>query len=210
MHHTAVTERTWHEIQQFRQNLPFLETEPTKRQAYYKFNSTKRFFTDGYSCTKWNSTCKPEIVESPHPNPQGQYDTYIKCINTSQDINGHHTSQPIRRDGNIDIPFLKRLFNHEIRTEFEECGAIEHTAQTSRFCHFNHTQGVGRLTVTKCSVKYHWMIPVDLQTCPFYIFTSFGIHTHPPPPPSKAPVAIMEGIFKVIQEMREPSLTLSK
>jgi len=54
------------------------------------------------------------------------------------------------------------------------------------------------------------MIPADLNACPFYIFTSFGTHLHPPPPPTKAPEDIMSGILKVIQDMREPSLTLSK
>lgn len=54
------------------------------------------------------------------------------------------------------------------------------------------------------------MIPIDPIKCPYALFTSHGIHTHPPPPPSKAPKAILLEIAELIKRMRNPDLTTSK
>ena len=51
------------------------------------------------------------------------------------------------------------------------------------------------------------MVPVDITRCPYLVFTSHGIHKHPPPPPSKAPERILQGIKKIIQQIRDPTLT---
>jgi hypothetical protein len=54
------------------------------------------------------------------------------------------------------------------------------------------------------------LVPKDILHCPYFLFTSHGIHTHPPPPPVKQPADIMDGIKNLIREIREPNLTLSK
>lgn len=51
------------------------------------------------------------------------------------------------------------------------------------------------------------MIPEDIQKCPYFLFTSHGIHIHPPPPPTKAPLVILEEIRKIIHEIRDPDMT---
>jgi hypothetical protein len=54
------------------------------------------------------------------------------------------------------------------------------------------------------------MVPVDIKQCPYIIFTSHGVHKHPPPPPTKAPEHILRGIKDLILQMQDPSLTTGK
>jgi hypothetical protein len=54
------------------------------------------------------------------------------------------------------------------------------------------------------------LVPIHIQTNPYVLFTSHGIHQHPPPPPHKPPEFIMKGIQNIIKERRNPSLTLGK
>lgn len=73
---------------------------------------------------------------------------------------------------------------------------------------FDHVQGPGKLEHIKCSVIFTALVPVDIQSCPFIVFTSHGIHQHPPPPPHKPPELILRGVERIIKQMRNPSLTL--
>lgn len=54
------------------------------------------------------------------------------------------------------------------------------------------------------------LVPVDINECPYILFTSRGIHQHPPPPPSKAPERILQGVKRIIQQIQDPSLTTGK
>ncbi|KAG2001619.1 hypothetical protein GB937_010062 [Aspergillus fischeri] len=44
----------------------------------------------------------------------------------------------------------------------------------------------------------------------YCVFTSHGIHQHPPPPPHKPPELILRGVERIIKQMRNPSLTLAQ
>lgn len=74
----------------------------------------------------------------------------------------------------------------------------------------DHPQGQGKLEHRDCSVEFYILTPVDLDEHPYLLFTSVGKHEHPPPPPSKTPVEIMDQVIKLIQDMNEPSMTLRK
>ena len=65
----------------------------------------------------------------------------------------------------------------------------------------------GELINAKCNVAFNIMIPEDIQKCPYFLFTSHGIHIHPPPPPTKAPLVILDEIRKIIHEIRDPDMT---
>jgi hypothetical protein len=60
-----------------------------------------------------------------------------------------------------------------------------------------------------CEVKWNFYIPIDF-TIPFILFTSHGIHSHPPPPPKKTPQDIVQGILDVLKRINDPNITLSK
>jgi hypothetical protein len=54
------------------------------------------------------------------------------------------------------------------------------------------------------------LVPVNIQSNPYILFTSHGIHQHPSPPPHKPPEQILKGIELIIKKMRNPSPTLGK
>jgi hypothetical protein len=57
-----------------------------------------------------------------------------------------------------------------------------------------------------CTATFNIMIPSDLEAFPYYLFTSTGIHTHPPPPPAKIPGEIADEISYIIRDMQNPDL----
>lgn len=74
----------------------------------------------------------------------------------------------------------------------------------------DHPQGSGRLKHTPCDVIFNALIPVDINQCPYILFTSHGVHKHPPPPPTKPPERILQGVKRIIQQIQDPSLTTGK
>ena len=51
---------------------------------------------------------------------------------------------------------------------------------------------------------------MDISQCLYVLFISYGVHKHPPPPPTKPPERILQGIQQLIQQIRDPSLTTGK
>ena len=49
-----------------------------------------------------------------------------------------------------------------------------------------------------CQVKFYCITPVDLMKCPYIVIISKGIHTHPPPPPVKIPINLVEDLKSII------------
>jgi hypothetical protein len=46
-----------------------------------------------------------------------------------------------------------------------------------------------------------------LEKCPYIIIISKGIHTHPPPPPVKIPINLVEDLQSIINEEDVLNLT---
>ena len=74
----------------------------------------------------------------------------------------------------------------------------------------DHPQGPGKLNHKECQVRLSFYKPEDLEECPYIIFTSHGVHTHPPPVPSRPAPVIVDGLIQVIRRINDPSLTTGK
>jgi hypothetical protein len=72
----------------------------------------------------------------------------------------------------------------------------------------NHPQGKGKLVRMECGVQFDIIIPVHVTPGAQYIFTSHGIHTHPPPPPTRTPEALTQDIVSLIRRVKDPSMTV--
>lgn len=72
----------------------------------------------------------------------------------------------------------------------------------------SHPSGHGNLVIYPCEVEIDILIPEDLKATPYYLFTSRGVHTHPPPPPHRTPEAVTKEIAALVQRMSNPTLTL--
>jgi len=74
----------------------------------------------------------------------------------------------------------------------------------------DHPNGAGKLEKLPCSVIFSIIMPNDLTATPYILFTSHGTHTHPPPPPNKAPKRMVSEILAVIDRTLNPALTAGK
>lgn len=45
---------------------------------------------------------------------------------------------------------------------------------------------------------------------PYILFTSHGVHTHPPPPPNKQPAEMLNDILDIIKRIKDPQLNICK
>ena len=65
-----------------------------------------------------------------------------------------------------------------------------------------HPQGYGVLRrIDNCPVRFEYIVPEDLEACPYVLFYSKGIHNHQAPPPIKTPREILGGLLRVIRRL---------
>jgi hypothetical protein len=101
------------------------------------------------------------------------------------------------------------------RTQAKKCGMEEHFSRSNATLlmysqDVNHPQGHGKLILVGCAVRFGVIIPQDLVADPFFIFHSMGVHTHAPPPPTKASEAITDEIYHLIRRLNDPNLTVGR
>ncbi|KAJ5439313.1 uncharacterized protein N7458_010311 [Penicillium daleae] len=210
MSHTAVDEGLWSTIQGIRQNMPFIEDDQVRRETYTYFSSTHTLFQRGTSCQAALPSCFPVLTQSADRTPLGGYTYAVTCVNELQLPGYHYRSNTIARDGSIDIKFLGSLLTGEIPSLVESCCAVEGTLKRTPRCGYSHIQGPGQWERLGCKVRFDWLIPQDLQKCPFFVFISTGRHLHPPVPPKRSPSAIVEGLKRLITRINRPDLTTGK
>lgn len=210
LYHTYLDEKAWQEIQTIRKDIDLVENDIRKRNAFSLYRSKKRFFNSGKACIENLSSCAPVFRKSFYPDINNKHHPYISCINSAPGPLQKHYHSSLKGHTSIDLEFLERLFNESILPSQEECAVIEPLTTRRKFCDFDHVQGPGKLEHIKCSVIFTALVPVNIQETPYILFTSHGIHQHPPPPPHKPPEQILKGIESIIRNMRNPSLTLAK
>ncbi|BCR90626.1 uncharacterized protein ACHE_60512A [Aspergillus chevalieri] len=209
-HNTSVDEGTWQEIQKSQKDVQILESDIRKRNAYSYYRSKASFFKKGHACIDQLPTCKAVFKRYNQMDVHGEYAPFIGCINGSYGgLTKHHMGQ-IQGHTAIDLQFLEDLFNKEILPATEECGVFEPLSSRRKYCDRDHPQGSGRLKHTPCDVIFNALVPTNIEQCPYIIFTSHGVHKHPPPPPSKAPERILGGVKRIIEQIRDPNLTTAQ
>lgn len=63
------------------------------------------------------------------------------------------------------------------------------------------------MVIHSCNVQFRLFRPTNLQQCPYLIWTSHGVHRHPPPPPSSTPKELIKGLVQLIHRIQDPTLT---
>lgn len=59
------------------------------------------------------------------------------------------------------------------------------------------------LVKTGCSVIFHRYEPLDLESCPYIIMVVKNTHSHPPPPPHRAPNHLQKDLKKLIEDSND-------
>jgi hypothetical protein len=68
----------------------------------------------------------------------------------------------------------------------------------------------GSIIHKPCQVKFYCITPKDLEKCPYIVIISKGIHIHPPPPPVKIPINLVEDLQSIMNEEDILNLTARK
>src|ERR1044071_6403770 len=75
----------------------------------------------------------------------------------------------------------------------------------------NNTVTDGSLIIHKpCQVRFYCITPVDLEKCPYIVIISKGVHAHPPPPPIKIPINLVEDLKSIMNDENLLNLTVRK
>ncbi|RGB34888.1 hypothetical protein C1646_759990 [Rhizophagus diaphanus] len=67
----------------------------------------------------------------------------------------------------------------------------------------------GSIIRKECGVKYYKIVPADIESCPYIIIVSKGIHTHPPPPPNHVPSAIRSRLQELIYQANTDTMDIA-
>jgi hypothetical protein len=73
-----------------------------------------------------------------------------------------------------------------------------------------HIQSTGLLETCLCPVKFLWVLPKDLQKCPFGLLFSQNIHMHPPAFSHRIPQEVNQSLQAILRLTETKSLTLGE
>ncbi|CAB4418704.1 unnamed protein product [Rhizophagus irregularis] len=112
---------------------------------------------------------------------------------------------------NVDLNLLRQLLDGLYGGESEEptndCYTILPNSSKKTLCSHPHRTGTtikqGSIIQKTCGVKYSKIIPLDIKSCPYVILISKGIHSHPPPPPSRVPLTICSRLQELIHQAND-------
>ncbi|OJD22190.1 hypothetical protein ACJ73_06466 [Blastomyces percursus] len=207
--HNKVNAQLWEQLSTLRTTLISVSRLPSIRAAISIYYGIKRRFDSQTSCGQFTlSTCKPVWRTCTHPEIAGVYQPYIACVHYTCG-NSDHLFIPVSTTGRADISYLEQLVERELEITGEVCSNFFATSTRRTHCNIDHIQGRGKLVHQKCNVIFDILIPIDLENSPYIALRSHGLHSHPPPPPSRIPVNITRDIAQVIHQMKDPDLTLT-
>ena len=63
---------------------------------------------------------------------------------------------------------------------------------------------------TQCQARMSYYVLVDIREWLYIFIAAHRIHTHPPPPPAKTPLAIINDMISIIRQMQNLGLTARK
>ncbi|KAJ5111672.1 hypothetical protein NUU61_001571 [Penicillium alfredii] len=217
MYHNHVSESTWRAIQRKRIHLQRVETVTKKQRAALAmyFASLGRFEKRNCCGTSFNDTCALIFGYHKEMTIPGVFIPFIACRNStpSSDTpssNEHFFYNLQQRMNDMDTEHLRDIIQGSSERSFEMCAEIEQRKGRKNRCRVPHPQAQGNFEVLPCKVQFCTYIPLDLVRTPYIIWYSRGEeHTHPPPPPDKAPQTILDDVLALIKRMQAPEMTLS-
>ncbi|KAM5443968.1 hypothetical protein MaudCBS49596_008059 [Microsporum audouinii] len=107
----------------------------------------------------------------------------------------------------INVTFLKDLISSNGTAVAPTCTYVQPVVARQEQCDVHHQ----RTIITKrCSVEFVVVAPHNLKKTPYVLFASFGVHVHPPPPPTKTPSDITQELLDVIQTLDSHSVTTNR
>ncbi|KAI1098108.1 hypothetical protein F4804DRAFT_137220 [Jackrogersella minutella] len=169
-------------------------------------------FQQGKWCDPFGPSCILEMLQEPD-TITGDYRYFLHCVNsrpTSKHRNEpRHHFQYIDRQYYNSISIMQDILAGVETVNYGTCCTIKQNRSKRIACEYDHPQGKGKLLQATCNCKYELFIPKDLESNPYILVTSTGIHNHPIPPPSKGVGEIRNDIWEIISRIHNPGLNTS-
>ncbi|KAF1977132.1 hypothetical protein BU23DRAFT_596618, partial [Bimuria novae-zelandiae CBS 107.79] len=177
--HTHVTSETWEQMRNSRLNIYRTERDERKKKSTSLYSAVTGRFHSGIACPNQKVSCAPVLRQMRHQTVPGIRPWYIGCASWSwQTANTErHFYRAVGDKYNVE--YLQNPFENGLPHELEQrdtCGVVLSTRTKLKDCDVDHPQGKGKLVRVLCGVTFNIIIPFDLQECPYYLFTSHGIH----------------------------------
>ncbi|KAL1970399.1 hypothetical protein VTN77DRAFT_5560 [Rasamsonia byssochlamydoides] len=199
--HTSLTDDLHKYLKRSQQAADLCQTNPSARaHAYSFFKSLELQFQNGYACARPRPDCRPQIYQ-PDVTAQGQTDPGIRCVNASSDPGGHYW-KPVHEIPSFDLKTAVEVFGPDAALYLNNCDMVYSTTTRLTSCRMPHLAGVGKLQEQSCNVVFQVMIPYDLQSRPYILFLSHGVHQHMPPMPARAPPLLTERTIQLVAKAK--------
>ncbi|KAF2184934.1 hypothetical protein K469DRAFT_748012 [Zopfia rhizophila CBS 207.26] len=183
------------------------------------FLHTRTQFAQQKACgNAASSSCRPLLTPQQSVQmPSGAEVWQVRCIHRA----AHGAPHKLRKlPANLQphIQFLLARFAEDWQPDrLDTCHVVDATSARRHTCGVDHLQGEGALksfsehfpTLGPCPNRFQVFIPVNLCDFPYYLVVFHNIHNHPPPPPVKTPQQYIDGIISIINNIRNPNLTLN-
>ncbi|KAJ5330317.1 hypothetical protein N7476_000100 [Penicillium atrosanguineum] len=182
-----------------------------QRNSIGLYDAIKKKFLRGVACKFSRQGCEPIFRQHYHDNLSGVHSYYISCANSSRENRqDHFYTSLIPKERSLDVELLQKLLASTCQPRPLTCGVIEPAASRRPLCGVIHPQGQGKIqSHGACNVIFQTFIPLLPERYPYAIFYSRGRHSHPPPPPTKAPWIIASEVLDLICKNLDPDLKLS-
>ena len=194
-------------------NPQHIQYEPSLADLTYTYywSIHKSYYTNRK--TMCNAQCgqlrtgKPVYYSSVALNgPQHSTTTYIRCSNSEHGSHGDHFQCSVRFDQQLNRVLLQELFSSGPSPDMPEipCNTIRHTSARTSTCKFDHRKGSYKLINSEyrygpCKAKFEWHVPHDTEKTPYALLIALEVHNHPPPPITRTPSDIREGLEELLK-----------
>ncbi|EQL29657.1 hypothetical protein BDFG_07783, partial [Blastomyces dermatitidis ATCC 26199] len=152
-------------------------------KKYKMIRENAMLFTRAIRALFQEGTSCMRFAETCAPDVTEYHASFISCVNSFKTNHIHYFFRPVQGVTQMNIEFLERILQENLFFMKKKCEVMKQSRSTRKF--------------------------LNSANCSYILFISHGNHTYSPSPLNKPPATIMNRILTLIQEMREPNMTLS-
>ncbi|KAG5965375.1 hypothetical protein E4U58_002863 [Claviceps cyperi] len=201
----------WKQLEQWRSEVDLHETNEPLQRASGWYNSHKKLFFEGAACNPQLPSCRPKVHKASISGVTGRYYTSVRCTNYHSETGRGHMRKDLAPQTVINVDHLQHLFdNHYETAPTDLCGTWDTNHKKKRECGHDHSTNIGGMEEKECSVEVNYIVPEDIERCPWVLLSSHGIHTHAPPPPNFLPTKWGDFAASILSKIDDPNYATSK
>ncbi|KAG6299990.1 hypothetical protein E4U09_007521 [Claviceps aff. purpurea] len=203
---TSLTLADWKQLEQWRSKVDLHEPNGPLQRASGWYNNHKKLFFEGAACDPQLPSCRPTVHKASISGVTGRYYASVQCTNYHSETGRGHMRKDLSPQTVIDVDHLQHLFDTHYETAPTDlCGSWDTNNKKKRQCGHDHSTNVGGMEQKECSVELNYLVPEDIERCPWVLLSSHGVHNHAPPPPNFPPTKWGEFAASILSKLDDPN-----